>query len=61
MSAVPALMMCGLTFPVWRTFPVLLKAVQYPFRLNIVLWVMSAIGILLCAFRLRPKRLKKSS
>lgn len=48
MSVVPAFMLCGLSLPVWRRFPVLLKAVQYPFRLNVILCV-AEIAILAIA------------
>ncbi len=38
-SVVPALMMCGLISPVWRGWPALWSAVQYPFRLNVILCI----------------------
>ncbi|MGA9060138.1 MAG: 6-pyruvoyl-tetrahydropterin synthase-related protein [Terracidiphilus sp.] len=42
--AVPSLMMFCLSAPVWRSIPILLAAVQYPFRLNIILCV-AAVAI----------------
>lgn len=38
-SVIPAFMICSVSLPIWRSWPALLAAVQYPFRLNIVLCV----------------------